>query len=616
MCDRIRHRGPDDAGYHASGPAAIGMRRLSIVDLHTGHQPISNEDGSIWVVFNGEIYNYRELRRDLIARGHRFRTNSDTETLVHLYEDEGVAGIGKLRGMFAYALWDGRDGSLTLVRDRFGKKPLYYCASKEGLLFGSELACLRAAGAPSEIDEEAIRLYLQFGFIPDPLSPYRAVRKLPAGGWMRCHADGRLEHGLYWRLPVPAGRAEAGFTPDSARRQIREVFDESVRLRMAADVPLGAFLSGGIDSSSIVASMALQSNDPVKTFSIGFEEATYSELPYAEMLAKRYGTEHHAIVVKPDSIDLMEKTVRHCGEPFADEACIPTHIVSEFARKHVKVVLTGDGGDELFGGYECFFRAQSMAWADRIPHPARWAVSRLADALPYSAYGKNLLRAISRSTALDRYFEMNSAPYFLRERLLNPAWMLPADGEYLRKAFAESLLTAGSDILTQALYFEATAKLTGVMLVKVDRMSMANSIEVRCPLLDHELAAVAARIPHAWKMSGGSGKRIFIDAMRDRLPAELIDRKKMGFGFPLAVWFRGALHDFLRDHLTGQTFRMRGIATPAFVETLLAEHRSGRRDNSHWLYLLLMLELWFRQHDSATAAHACPAEETASWPTR
>ena len=614
MCDQIRHRGPDDAGYHLDGACGIGMRRLSIIDLHTGHQPMSNEDGTVWVVFNGEIYNYQELRQDLIGRGHRFRTNSDTETLIHLYEEEGVAGIKKLRGMFAYAIWDARDRSLLLVRDRFGKKPLYYATLPEGLFFGSELKCLRSAGVPLEIDQQAIQLYLQFCYIPDPWSPYRAIRKLPPGSWMRYHANGKMEQGHYWTLPAPAEKTKPDFNEETARQQVRQVFDESVRLRMIADVPLGAFLSGGIDSSSVVASMSLQSKEPVKTFSIGFEEATFNELPYAAAVAEKYKTEHHEIVVRPDSIALMSRMAQMCDEPFGDEACIPTHIVSEFAARQVKVVLTGDGGDELFGGYESFFAVEKMRWADRIPGPVRAGLSSVANLLPYSAYGKNLLRAISRPTALDRYFEMNSAPHFLRKRLLEPEWLLPADAGYLSQLLGHNLLPKGADILSQALYFEATAKLTGSMLVKVDRMSMANSLEVRCPLLDSELADLAARIPHAWKMSNGSGKRIFINAVGDRLPPQLLNRAKMGFSFPLAVWFRGALRDYLWDHLTSRTFQDRHIASPGFVRTLFAEHQSGRRDNSHWLYMLLMLELWFQEDAHPTPS--APAGLEAQWQTK
>ncbi|MGH9647395.1 MAG: asparagine synthase (glutamine-hydrolyzing), partial [Bryobacteraceae bacterium] len=353
MCDQIRHRGPDDEGFHVQDGCAIGMRRLSIIDLSTGHQPMSNEDGTVWVVFNGEIYNYQELRQDLIARGHRFRTHSDTETLVHLYEEHGTAGFEKLRGMFAYALWDSRQRSLHLVRDRFGKKPLYYAALPEGLYFGSELKCLRVAGIPLEIDQEALRLYFQFSYIPDPLSPFRAVRKLMPGCWLRYDAERGIQTGRYWKMSPPT-EDERGFNAPEMCGRLRETFDEAVRLRMIADVPLGAFLSGGIDSSCVVASMSRQSREPVKTFSIGFAESAFNELPYAAAVAKQYHTDHHEIVVKPDSVHLTSLLVRHFDEPFGDSSAIPTYIVSEFAAQHVKVALSGDGGDEVFGGYTRF----------------------------------------------------------------------------------------------------------------------------------------------------------------------------------------------------------------------------------------------------------------------
>ncbi len=609
MCDQIRHRGPDDAGYHGDGPCAIGMRRLSIIDLSTGHQPMSNEDGSVWVVFNGEIYDYRELRADLIARGHTFRTHSDTEVLVHLYEQEGIEGLHRLRGMFAFCIWDARRRKLLLVRDRFGKKPLYYAALPEGLYFGSELKCLRAAGVPLELDREALRLYFQFTDIPDPFSVYQGIRKLEPGAWLECNADGSIRQGRYWRMPVPAAETPSGFSEQDACEQIRRKFDESVRIRMIADVPLGAFLSGGIDSSSVVASMALQSPEPVKTFSIGFEEAAFNELGYAAAVARKYRTEHHEIVVKPDCVSLVQRLVRQFDEPFADSSAIPTFIVSEFARTHVKVALSGDGGDELFGGYDSFQIVQKLARFDAIPQPVRRMISAVADRLPYSTYGKNYLHMISRATPLERYFESNYAPYLLRRELLQPEWMLPADGAYLAGIFRDCLPPAGSDALTEALYFEATSKLSGDMLVKVDRMSMAASLEVRSPLLDHELADIAATVPHAWKIRDGQGKYILIRALGDRLPPEILNRPKMGFAIPLAGWLRGPLREMLWDHLAGPRFLERGIVSPAFVRHMLEEHQSGRRDNRTWLWALLVLEMWFRDFESHS--QPCSSEAVA-----
>jgi len=611
MCDRIRHRGPDDEGFHVDGPCGIGMRRLSIIDLSTGHQPISNEDGSVWVVFNGEIYNYQELRQDLISRGHRFVTNSDTETLVHLYEEYGEQSVAMLRGMFVYAIWDARRRALFISRDRFGKKPLYYAEVGGGIVFGSELKCLRGCGVPLEIDDEAFRLYFLLSYIPDPWSPYKAVRKLPAGSWMRCYADGRREQGTYWKLPEPAEDAPTDLTEDEAAERVRELFDESVRLRLIADVPLGAFLSGGIDSSAIVASMALQTSEPVKTFSIGFEEAEFNELPYAAMIARKYGTDHHEIIVRPDSVDLVTKIGRYFDEPLGDSAAVPTFIVSEFAARHVKVVLTGDGGDEIFGGYDSFFEMERLSWADATPQAFRSALSWIGDKLPYSAYGKNFLRMISRPSALERYFEYATTPYFVRQQLVAPEWMAPGDQAFFEREMRECLASRHSHVLTQAMYFEATAKLTGDMLVKVDRMSMANSLEVRCPLLDHVLAEHAARLPHAWKIRGRSGKRIFVKAMGDRLPRELLERPKHGFGVPLSRWFRESLREFVWDHLTSSAFLNRGMVSPAFVRSLLEEHNSGRRDNNHHLWTLLMLELWFRDAECGGQIPA-PAVEAAT----
>jgi asparagine synthase (glutamine-hydrolysing) len=605
MCDQIRHRGPDDEGFHVEGGCAIGMRRLSIIDIATGHQPISNEDDTVWVVFNGEIYNYGELRTWLEQRGHVFKTHSDTETLVHLYEEEGEESLKRLRGMFAIALWDARRGRLMLARDRFGKKPLYVAVQPEGIYFGSELKCLSVLGVPDQIDTEALRLYFQFSYIPDPRTPYRNVEKLEPGGWLTYDRDGTLRRGRYWKLPPPAEDAPADITQAEMRERLRETFDESVRLRMIADVPLGAFLSGGIDSGSVVASMSRQSKAPVKTFSIGFEEAAFNELDDARRVAEKYHTEHHEIIVRPESVDLISRLARHFDEPFGDSSAIPTFLVSEFAARHVKVALSGDGGDELFAGYQSFRAIHRLRKLDHAPQLARRALARVADLLPYSAYGKNYLRILSRPSALERYFELNYAPYYLRRQLLAPEWMLPGDAAFLHKTFAGCLLPDGGDILTQALYFEATAKLTGDMLVKVDRMSMANSLEVRCPLLDQELAELAAKIPHSWKLGPGKGKRILIDTLGDRLPPELLTRPKRGFGVPLSIWFRGPLKNFLWDHLRSAEFRGREITSAAFVDHLLEEHDRGRRNNSHWLWMLLMLELWFREskvHATFTAA--------------
>lgn len=580
----------------------IGMRRLSIIDLSTGHQPIPNEDRSVWIVFNGEVYDYQRLRSSLQNQGHRFTTQSDTETILHLYEQNGPQGAAELRGMFAYAIWDSRRRQLLLTRDRFGKKPLYYAIRSEGIYFGSEIKCLKAAGLDLEIDEEALKLYFQFGYLPDPWTPYRGVQKLPPGSWLTYDESASLHQGRYWKLPAPATTPPSGLDEAQARDQLLALFDESVRIRMRADVPLGAFLSGGLDSASVVASMARQSSEPIRTFSIGFAEASYNELPLAKLVAQQYGTQHHEILVKPDAVALVEKLVRFFDEPFGDASSIPTYIVSEFARQHVKVALSGDGGDELFGGYDSFQLTQQFRRWDRIPQSLRRGLNIIANGLPYSAYGKNYLRMISRPTALERYFDMASWPYFMRRQLLQPRWMLPADHRYFTSTFAHCLLPGDADVLKQAMYFEATAKLTGDMLVKVDRMSSANSLEVRCPLLDHRLAEFAQTLPPQWKIRDGRGKVILRETLGPRLPAALLSAPKKGFGVPLGEWFRGELKTFLWDHLTSRSFLDRGLVSESFVRALLTEHDTGRRNNYHWLWSLLMLELWFRQRTGSTWA--------------
>jgi len=611
MCDQIRHRGPDDEGFYADRQCAIGMRRLSIIDLAGGHQPISNEDGSVWVVFNGEIYNFQELRRSLITKGHKFATNSDTETLVHLYEEEGIGGISKLRGMFAYAIWDARERKLILARDRFGKKPLYYTKVRGGFYFGSELKCLRAAGVPMEMDPEAIRLYLQFGYVPDPWSAFAGIKKLRPGHWLTLDAEGRVGTGAYWEAPPPREDDPPDLSEAEVCDEIRRAFDDSVRVRMIADVPLGAFLSGGIDSSLVVASMAMQSRLPIRTFAMGFEEQDFNELPYARLVAERYGTEHHEQIVRPDAVDLVPRLVRYFDEPFADASAIPTYLVSQFAAQSVKVALSGDGGDEFFGGYSSFFEADRARRLDVIPLWVRALLSKTADLLPYSARGKNLLRSVSRPAPLERYFESISfSAYFLRLQTLNPEWMSPQDAAALRGIFGSAILPDEFGCVSQAMHFEATAQLAGDILVKVDRMSMANSLEVRCPLLDHPLAEMANRIPNRWKMENGKGKQILLKALGDRLPKELLTRPKAGFGVPLAAWFRGPLRSMLRDALTSASFLSRGFTSAGRVNAMIQEHESGRRDNSYFLWLLLMLELWLVDHEAGSLEASNPALTT------
>ena len=603
MCDQIRHRGPDDEGIRTEPYCGLGMRRLSIIDLATGHQPISNEDGTIWVVFNGEIYNFQELRDWLEKKGHRFTTHSDTEVLVHLYEEEGTEGIQRLRGMFTFAIWDRPRQKLTLARDRFGKKPLYYARSNGAFYFASELKCITAVTGPFDLDTQSIRLYLKFGYIPDPYSPFRQVKKLRPGFWMQIGPDGHTSEGQYWRVPEPVEHAPAGMTRQDAIEEIRRTFDEAVKMRMIADVPLGAFLSGGIDSTLVVASMARQSSAPIRTFSIGWKEQHFNELPYASIAAKFYNTEHHEMIVEPDAIQLIPQLVHYLDEPFADSSAIPTYLVSKFAAESVKVALSGDGGDEFFGGYDSFFMTDEFRYADRIPQFVRGMLGAVAKARPAYAKGNSFLYTLSRPTSIERYLEYGCIGSHLgRTLIFNKDWLMDSDVSTLNEVFDGAILPEGRDPLSQAMHFEATAKLTGDILTKVDRMSMANSLEVRSPLLDHVLAEVAGRIPNEWKTHNGKGKLILLEALGDRLPPELLNRRKMGFSVPIGEWFRGPLREMLRDHLFSDRFLSHGIVSRPGLEAMIAEHDSGRRNHSTYLWLLLMLDLWFRQQTTSLAS--------------
>jgi asparagine synthase (glutamine-hydrolysing) len=401
-------------------------------------------------------------------------------------------------------------------------------------------------------------------------------------------------------VPEPLDEAKPGLSEEAVCEEIRNIVDESVRLRMIADVPLGAFLSGGVDSGLVVASMARQSSRPVKTFSIGFEEEELNELPLARLVAKRYETEHHELIVRPDAMELVPRLVSQFDEPFADASAIPTYLVSEFARRYVTVALSGDGGDEFFGGYNEFFQTAARSRFDQVPRTIRGALSGVASALPYSFYGKNYLRMMSRPTALERYFECATySSYFLRSQVINPEWMLGNDDANMRDLLGIAILDDGRDCVSQAMHYCAAAKLTGDILTKVDRMSMAVSMEVRCPLLDHVLAEAANRIPNSWKLKDGRGKLILLKALGDRLPPELLSAPKRGFGLPMAKWMRGPLKPLLHDTLLGRKARERGIMRPAAVSRMLAEHESGRRDNSSFLYVLYVLEQWLTEFQAA-----------------
>jgi asparagine synthase (glutamine-hydrolysing) len=596
MLGVVEHRGPDDEGQYVGAGVGMGMRRLAIIDLATGRQPISNEDGSIWIVFNGEIYNYRELRELLLARGHKLRTRTDTETIAHLYEDEGERCVERLRGMFAFAVWDRRERSLFLARDRVGKKPLHYAMAGRTLVFGSEIkSLLQHPGVKREINLQAISDFLAFGYVPDPATAFTGVRKLPPGHTLT-FKDGLIRTRPYWDFDYSKNPGDPGEREEPEERyvgRLRELIAESVRLRLESEVPLGAFLSGGVDSSLVVAMMAREMK--VKTFSIGFSDASFDELHYARIAARHFGADHHEFVVTPDICRLVEEIVWHHDEPFADVSSVPTYVVSKMARRHVTVALSGDGGDEVFGGYERYVVDRRRGRYERIPSFLRRGLLSAARALPQGAYGKRFLRNIALDPAA-RY--VDSVTYFDRDSQLD---LFSADarramaGYDPSRRFERTFATpVASSRLDRLLYLDSKTYLPGDILVKVDRMSMANSLETRAPLLDHRLIEFAQTIPASLKLRGLETKYILKRAAEGLVPDEIINRPKQGFDVPIRRWFNRELREMLEDTLNDRRARERGDLNHRAVLAILDEHRRGVRDHSRRLWSLLTLELWRR----------------------
>jgi len=598
MCGVIEHRGPDDEGHYIGPGIAMGMRRLSIIDLATGRQPISNEDGSIWIVFNGEIYNHRELRELLLARGHKLRTRSDTETIAHLYEDEGERCVDRLRGMFAFAVWDCRERRLFLARDRVGKKPLHYALAGRTLVFGSEIkSLLQHPGVKREINLQAVSDFLSFGYVPDPATAFDGVYKLPPGHTLT-FKDGVINMRRYWDFDYSGdlGGGE-GRGPEASEEEyverLRELIADSVRARLESEVPLGAFLSGGIDSSIVVAMMAREMK--VKTFSIGFSDSGFDELRYARIAARHFGADHHEFVVTPDVCRLVEEIVWHHDEPFADVSSVPTYVVSKMAREHVTVALSGDGGDEVFAGYERYVVDRLRQRYELVPAFLRRGLLRASQTLPQGAYGKRFLRNIALEPAA-RY--VDSVTYFDRDSQLN---LFSDDarralGGYdparrFERTFAASVARSR---LERLLYLDSKTYLPGDILVKVDRMSMANSLEMRSPLLDHRLIEFAQTIPASLKLRGPETKYILKRAAAGLIPEEIINRPKQGFDVPIRLWFNRELREMLDDTLNDRRLRERGDFNHQAILAILDEHRRGVRDNSRPLWSLLTLELWRR----------------------
>jgi asparagine synthase (glutamine-hydrolysing) len=595
MCDVIAHRGPDDEGFYVDGGLALGMRRLSIIDLATGHQPISNEDGSVWVVFNGEIYNYAELRTGLLQRGHQFRTNSDTETIVHLYEEMGDRCVEKLRGMFGFAIWDAREQKLLLARDRLGKKPLHYTQSAGALIFGSEIkSLLQHPSIKREANLEAVSDFLSFGYVPEPQTAFRGIHKLLPGHTLT-YKNGQISTRCYWDFNYN-GNQEPRKDARTYVEELRHEINEAVRIRLMSEVPLGAFLSGGIDSSTVVGTMAGLMDQPVKTFSIGFSEASFDELEFARVTAKKFQTDHHEFIVTPDVCRLVEEIVWHHDEPFADVSSIPTYVVSKMAREHVTVVLSGDGGDEVFAGYERYSIHKRREVFERIPGAARRGLMLpLSHSLPGFTPGKNYLRNIALDAAA-RY--VDSLAFFderAKRRLLSDttARLLRQHDSTAEFRMLFNVPTS-LERIDHLIYLDSKTYLPGDILAKVDRMSMAHSIETRAPLLDHKLIEYVQTIPGSLKLHGMETKHILKQAVTGLVPDEIIHRQKKGFSVPIRQWFKRELKDMLNDTLSDQRTRERGLLNPRAVKALVNEHQLGRRDHAHQLWGLLTLELWHR----------------------
>ncbi|HEY8559742.1 MAG TPA: asparagine synthase (glutamine-hydrolyzing) [Pyrinomonadaceae bacterium] len=601
MCRVITHRGPDEQGTLVRDRAALGMRRLSIIDLKGGQQPIYSEDGNLAIVFNGEIYNFRELKTELEALGHRFKTHSDTETIVHAFEEYGPACLEKLRGMFAFAIWDFRRESLFIARDRVGKKPLFYSVTDGGdFIFGSELKTLLTHGALGrDIDYAALDAYLTFGYVPEEFCIFKAVSKLLPGHYL-IFENGAVRTHKYWdfNLSEPAELK----SEDEYVERLRELIRESVDVRLISEVPLGAFLSGGVDSSAIVGTMAQLLGQPVKTFSIGFNEDTFNELKYARVAAEHFGTEHHEFIVTPDLIEVIDELVWHFDEPFADSSALPTYMVSKLAREFVTVVLTGDGGDELFAGYTRYVIDRQRSSMAKLPRFLRRGMQAASANLPHGAFGRNYLYNVALEpleryvNSISQFTSLNRKSLYSKEFQANLNGEL-GEGEKLFLRLAESVST-GNEI-DNLLYLDSKTYLPGDILTKVDRMSMATSLEARVPLLDHKLIEFVGGIPSHLKLKNLETKYIFRKAVRGMVPDAILDRPKQGFGVPIGQWINEQLKARIESDLNDVRALERGYFDKSYVRLLLDEHRRNRRDHSHSLWVLWMLELWHRQYVDA-----------------
>ncbi|HEV8396068.1 MAG TPA: asparagine synthase (glutamine-hydrolyzing) [Vicinamibacterales bacterium] len=600
MCGAMTHRGPDDEGLYLNGGVGLGMRRLSIIDLDGGHQPVPNEDRTVWVVFNGEIYNYRALRRELERRGHVFSTASDTETIVHLYEDYGPQCVDRLRGMFAIAIWDLRRRQVLLARDRLGIKPLYYAEHDGELIFASELkSLLQLERVPRALDWEAVRHLFTFLVTPAAQSIVHGVKKLEPARLGLARDGSSLRTQRYWDVEFEPVRDAS--EPELVE-QLRALLDESVALHQVSDVPVGAFLSGGVDSSAVVASMSRLTAQRVKTFSVGFADADFSELAPAREVASLLGTEHHELMLDPDVVPLVEDFAWFLDEPFGDTSAIATYMVAKLAAEHVKVVLTGDGGDEIFAGYDKYVVEDQERAYDLMPASLRRAAGMVGAVMPEGMTGRRFLRHL----ALDgprRYLDAQSIVHPDEVQTLFTPEAAARMAPYDPWAAPMMHLSAGTDWMSAVQYGDLQSYLPLDVLTKVDRMTMAHSIEARPPLLDHRLVEFAATVPPPLRYRDGTTKYLFKQAMRGVLPDAIIDRRKQGFAVPLARWFRGPLRGYARDVLLSERSRARGVLNPAAVERQLRLHQRGR-DLDLRLWTMLSFELWCRRFLDSQAGPA------------
>lgn len=596
-----RHRGPDDLGAHVDGPCAIGMTRLSIIDLSGGHQPIANEDETAWLVCNGEIYNFRELRRELEAAGHRFRTHSDSEVLLHGYEQWGDAVVERLNGMFGFALWDARRRRLLVGRDRLGIKPIYVHSDGHRLVFATEAkAILTLPGFERRVDPVALHSYLQLGYVAAPHSMFAGIRKLPVATLLAVEG-GQVSERCYWRI---ADRTDHASSEAEWVERVRDGIERAVKMQMVSDVPIGAFLSGGVDSSAVVGYMAKAAERPIKTYSIGFEggpaEALYNELPYARRVAELFGTEHHEIVVKPDVVGLLPRLLWHMDEPIADSAFLTTYLVSEFAHRDVTVILSGVGGDELFGGYRRYLGNHYAERFERLPGWLKQGARAVGRVLPSDRHSAalnvmRLAKGFLASSALsfeERYRAyLQLMPASVAQHLLHVTPAQPFDA--IHAAFA---MAGGEDALNRMLVVDGLTQLPDDLLMLTDKMSMAVSLECRVPLLDHELVELAAAMPEHVKVRGGRLKHVMKQALAELLPPDILNRKKRGFGTPIGAWLKGQLASVLDAVLSPESLARRGLFEPAAVAQLVAAHRAQREDYTDALLALMNFEVWARMY--------------------